>query len=147
MYIEYCTYLGFGLLEALVSMSYMVPFWAYTNSGSVPISGAPTLEATLLWRKLFIVLMTAAHITPNVFSLQLSLTNVYWTSYYNTQQCTHTYYTSHSQNLTLYYIMLHDTLMSISHIHFFCSSWQAGCSRLIVYDTGRSPRTHLTGVL
>ncbi len=50
------------------------------------------VEAVLLRRTLFIVLMTAAHISPNVFSLQLSLTNVYWTSYYNTRQCTHTYF-------------------------------------------------------
>jgi hypothetical protein len=93
------------------------------------------LEATLLRRRLFIVLMTAAHISPNVFSLQLSLAGVYWASYYNIQQCIHTYYTSHSHNLILYYIILHDTLTSILHLHFFCSSWQAGCSRLIVSDT------------
>ncbi len=64
---------------------------------------APTLEAMLLQRKLFIVLMTAVHISPNIFSLQLSLANVYRTSYYNIQQCTHTYYTSHLHNLIFYY--------------------------------------------
>jgi hypothetical protein len=116
-------------------MSCMVPFWAYTDSGSVPHFGAPTPEATLLRRRMFIVLMTAAHISPNVFSLQLSLSSVYWTSYYNIQQCIHTHYTSHSHNLILYYIILHNTLTSILHLHFFCSLWQAGCPRLIVSDT------------
>ncbi len=84
---------------------------------------APTPEATLLRRRLFVVLMTASHISPNVFSLQVSLTNIYWTSYYNARQCMHTYYTSHSRNAILYYIILHNTLMSISHLNFFCSSW------------------------
>jgi hypothetical protein len=57
-------------------MSFMVLFWAYTDSGSVSHFREPVLEATLVWRRLFIVLMTAAHISPNIFSLQTFLTNI-----------------------------------------------------------------------
>ncbi len=134
-YIDHCTYLGFGLLEAPREHVLHGPFLGIYWLRLFPHFGAPMLEATLLWRRLFIVLMTTAHISPNVFSLQLSLASVYWTSYYYIQQCTHTYYTSHSHNLTLYYIILHDTLTSILHLHFFCSSSQAGCSRVIASDT------------
>jgi hypothetical protein len=52
--------------------------------------------------------MTAAHISPNVFSLQLSLASIYSLSYYNIPKRMHTYYTSHSQGLyciTLYYLI------------------------------------------
>ncbi len=139
----YIQYLGFGLLEAPPEHVLYGPFLGIYWLRLCPRFGAPMLEVTLLWRRLFIVLMTAAHISPNVFSLQLSLASVYWTSYYNIQQCKHTYYTSHSHNLILYYIILHDTLMSILHLHFFCSPWQAGCSQLIVSDTVRTPRTSL----
>ncbi len=133
-YVGFCTYLGFGLLEAPHEHVLHGPFLGIYWLRLCPHYGAPTLEATLLRRRLFIVLMTAAHISP-VFSLQLSLTNIYWTSYYNTQQCTPIYYTSHSHNLILYYITLHNTLTSILHLHFFCSTWQVGCSQLAVSNT------------
>ncbi len=38
-------------------------------------------------------------------------------------------------HLILYYIILYDTFSSILHLHFFCSSWQAGCPRLTTSDT------------
>ncbi len=47
----------------------------------------------------------------------------------------HTYYTSHSHIHSHSYIILYNTLMHASRLHFFCSSWQAGCSRLFVSDT------------
>jgi hypothetical protein len=134
-YIDQCTYLGFGLHEAPREHVLHGPFLDIYWLRLCPHFGAPTLEATLLRRRLFKVLMTAAHISPNVFSLQLSFASMYWTSYHNKQQCTHTYYTLHFHNLILHYIILHDTLMSILHLHFFCSSWQAGCPRLITSDT------------
>jgi hypothetical protein len=128
--------LGFGLLEAPREHVLHGPFLGIYGLRLCPLLRAPKLEAMLLRRRLFIVLMTAAHISPNVFFLQLSLAGIYWTSYHNIQQCTHTYYTLHSHIsycITLY--VLHDTLMSILHLHLFCSSWQAGCSRLITSDT------------
>jgi hypothetical protein len=102
IYIDHRTYLGFGLLEAprehILHGPLLSIYWLWL----CPHFGAPTL----LRRRLFIVLMTAAHISPNVFSLQLFLASVYWTSCYNIQQCMHTYYTLHSHIIfciTLYY--------------------------------------------
>ncbi len=59
-------------LRHLASTSFMFSFWPYTDSGSVPISSCTQLEATLVRRMLFIVLMTAAHISPNVFSFRVA---------------------------------------------------------------------------
>jgi hypothetical protein len=108
MLIFVCTYLGFGFLEAPREHVLHGPLLGIYWLWLCPHFGAPTPEDTLLRRRLFIVLMTAAHISPNVFSLQLSLASIYLTSYYNIQQCTHTYYTSHSHILyciTLYYMI------------------------------------------
>ncbi len=79
---------------------------------------------------MFIVLMTAAHISPNISSLRNFLSNIH--ELFLTVQATsfNTYYTSHL------YAHLHLLFyMSCSHIHFFGSSWQAGCPRLLVSDT------------
>ncbi len=65
--------LAMFFLWHLVNMSCMVPFWASTDSGSVPIWG-PRPKPRLR-RRLFIFLVTAAHILPNVFSLQKFLSN------------------------------------------------------------------------
>jgi hypothetical protein len=129
-----CTYLGFGLLEAPCEYILHGPLLAMYWLRLCPHSRKGALEATLVWRRLFIALMTAAHISPNDFSLRVFPTSVQWTSYYNTWQrhtfilyitfiCTFTssYYTSH--------LYVH------SHLHFFCSSLQAGCLRLFVSDT------------
>jgi hypothetical protein len=65
-------------------------------------------------KRLFIVLMTAAHISPNVFSLQKFLSNtqgLFLTAHNN---IIHTYYTSHLYaRLHLYFIRL---------VHLFISS-------------------------
>jgi hypothetical protein len=45
---------------------------------------------------------------------------VYWTSYYNTRQCTHTYYTSQSHNL--YYTTLYHTTNSCPSRIFISSA-------------------------
>ncbi len=109
-YIDHCTYLGFSLLEAPPEQVLHGPFLGIYWLRLCPHFGAPILEAKLLRRRLFKVLMIAAHISPNVFSLQLFLASVYWTSCYNIQQCTHTYYTLHSH--ILYYITLYYTTRS-----------------------------------
>ncbi len=86
-YIDQCTtYLGFGLIKAPREKVLHGPFLGIYWLRFCPHFRAPTLEAMLLQRRLFKILMTAAHISPNVFSLQLSLASVYWTSYYNIQQ-------------------------------------------------------------
>ncbi len=104
-----CTYLGFGLLEAPHEYVLHGPLLAMYWLRLCPHSREPALEAMFVRRRLFIVLMTPAHISPNVFSLHVFLTNVQWTSYYITQQrhtsilyitfihtFTSSYYTSHS---------------------------------------------------
>ncbi len=101
----------------------------------------PALEATLVRRRLFIVLMTAAHISPNIFSLRVFLTNIQWTSYYNTRQSTYSYHTSHSYIHLHPYIIHHIHIRS--HLHFSCYSWQAGCPRLFVSDTETSCKSFL----
>ncbi len=63
-------------LRHLANMSSMVPFWASTDSGFVPNLG-PASEATPSGGVFFIFLMTAAHISPNVFSLRNFLSNVH----------------------------------------------------------------------
>jgi hypothetical protein len=45
----------------------MVPFWPYTEPGSAPILVSEHLEATLVQRMLFIALIKAAQVSPNVF--------------------------------------------------------------------------------
>jgi hypothetical protein len=94
--IDLCTYLGFGFLEAPREHVLHGPLLGISWLRLCPYFGAPTPEATLLRRRLFIVLMTAAHISPNVFSLQMSLASIYSPSYYSIGQYMHTYYTSHS---------------------------------------------------
>ncbi len=61
-------------LRQLANMSSMVPFWASTDSSFVPNLG-PAFEATPS-RGGCIVLMTADHISPNIFSIRNFLSNV-----------------------------------------------------------------------
>jgi hypothetical protein len=70
-----------------------------------------------------IVLMTAAHISPNVFSLRNFLSNIQGL-----------FLTIHSTSFI--YIIHHiHTNNCIFYFHSFGSSWQAGCPRSLVTDT------------
>ncbi len=135
MCIDYCTYLGFSLLAAprehVLHGLFPGIYWLWL----CPHFGAPKLEARLLWWRLFIVLMIAAHISPNVFSLQLSLLT--YTKHLIIIHGNARIHIIHHSHTNLYYTTLYYTAHSCpsSHLHFFCSSWQAGCSRLIVSDT------------
>jgi hypothetical protein len=81
---------------------------------------------------MFIVLMTAAHISPNVFFLRTFLSNTQRLFLTVHNNIIHTHYTSHS------YAHLHLLFyMSYLYLHFFWSSWQAGCSWPLVSDTSR----------
>ncbi len=62
-------------LRHLANMSCMVPFWASNDSGFVPIWGPRPKPRRP--ERLFIVLMTAAHISPNIFSLRNFLSNIH----------------------------------------------------------------------
>jgi hypothetical protein len=117
--------------------SRICPAWspsrASSGSSFVPIWGA-RVRSHAVRRRMFIVLMTAAHISPNVFSLRNFLSNIL--RLFLTVPATsfisiiHHIYT---------YIYVFYFYMSYSHIHFFGSSWQAGCPRLLVSDTIIAP--------
>jgi hypothetical protein len=81
-----CTYLDFSLLKAPREYVLHGPLLAMYWLWLCPHSRERALEATVVRRRLFIVLMTAAHISPNAFSLRVFLTNIRWTSHYNTRQ-------------------------------------------------------------
>jgi hypothetical protein len=49
----------------------MVPFWPYTEPGSVPILVGAHLEATLVQRMLFIALMKAATLVQRMLFIAL----------------------------------------------------------------------------
>ncbi len=122
-----CTYLSFDLLEAPREYVLHGPLWERA------------LEATLVRRRLFIVLMTAAHISPNIFSLWVFLTNIQRTSHYNTWQWhkfilyitfirtfTSPYYTSHSHIHFLISSVLRGRLAALGFlcpIHLFTRVW------------------------
>ncbi len=88
------------------------------------------------------VLMTAAHISPNVFSLRKFLSNIQrlflWCIIISFIPIIHHIYT---------HIYIFQFYTSCSYIHFFGSSWQAGCPRLLVSDIGAQSNTwHLHDV-
>ncbi len=129
LHFEQCTYLGYVLLEAPRKYVLHGPLLSINWLRLCPRLGGPCVWSPAIWRRLFIVLMTAAHIHPTSFpseTFSATYTN-YFLSY---KHIIHTYYTSH-----LYAHLRLLFYMSCSHIHFFGSSWQAGCPRLLVSDT------------
>jgi hypothetical protein len=79
-------------------------------------------------KRLFIVLMTAAHISPNVFSLRNFLSNI----------CVLFLAYAYCHSYLLYITFkqyLHPFITRQSFCHFFNSSWQADCSRSFMSDT------------
>jgi hypothetical protein len=113
-------------LRHLANMSCMVPFWASTGSGFVPVWGGPRLKPRRPEKVVYSLNDSCLHFTQSLFPPKLP------------QQHTRliSYSTSTSFMLVIHHIYLHLLFyMSCSHIHFFGSSWQAGCSRLLVSDT------------
>ncbi len=124
-YISQCTYLGLGLLEAPREHALHGPLLGIYWLRLCPHFGAPTLEAMLLWRGLFIDLMTAAHISPNVLSLQLSLASMYWTSYhiYSNARIRIIHYI-HTSHIILHYITWYTHVhLASSFLLFFLAGW------------------------
>ncbi len=126
--LEQCTYLGYLLLEAppreciqhgpLVSINWL---------RLCPQSGA-SVRSHAVRRRLFIVLITAAHISPNVFSLRNFLSNIHVLFL--------AYIHRHSYLLDITFKQyLHSFITRQSFYHFFNSSWQADCSRSLMSDT------------
>jgi hypothetical protein len=72
---EQCTYLGYILLEAPLRIC---PSWSTSEHLLTPalFPFGARVRSHAIQRRLFIVLMTAAQISPNVFSLRMFLSNV-----------------------------------------------------------------------
>ncbi len=73
---EQCTYLGYLLLEAPREYVQHGPFLSINWLRLCPQYGA-RVRSHAVRRRFFIVLMTADHISPNVFSLRNFLSNVH----------------------------------------------------------------------
>ncbi len=80
----------------------MVPFWAYTELSSAPILASVYFVATLVQRMLFIALMTASQVSPNLFlpsewllaNVQVNITSYTWYTahiFYTSHSCIHTF--------------------------------------------------------
>ncbi len=95
-----------------------------------PQSGA-RVRSHGIQRRLFIVLMTAAHDSPNVFSLRNFLGNIHVLFSLYIHHHSYLLYITFKQAFTSFYYMIK------SLFHFFGSSWQAGCPRCLVSDTAR----------
>jgi hypothetical protein len=128
MYWEY-TDLGFSLLEApcenILHGPLLPIYWLRLCSHS----GGRPLEATLVRRMLFIVLMTAAHVSPNVFSLRVA--NVLRISYYNTS-IAHIHIIHH---IHMYIHDLYYTSHSYVHLHLHIFISSALCGRLAALNS------------
>ncbi len=118
---------SWGTLQYILHGPLLAIYWLPLCPHSV---GRP-LEATLAQRMLFIVLMTATHISPTSFPSE-HFTPMYRNILLKYSHGTHSYCTSHS------YIYSHSYYTSQFvhlHLHFFCFLWQTGCLRLFVSDT------------
>jgi hypothetical protein len=126
-YIDLCTYLAFGLLEAPREHALHGPLLGIYWLRLCPHFGAPTLEAMLLQRRLFTVLMTAAHISTNVLSLQLSLSSVLYTEHLTTMYSNaliHIIHYIHTSYVVLYYFTWYTYVhLASSFLLFFLAGW------------------------
>jgi hypothetical protein len=117
--------------------SRICPAWSPSEHQLAPaLSPIWGIRSHAVRRRLFIVLMTAAHISPNVFPSETSSATYMY--------CFLRYIQNHSY---LLYITSTWTIkpfiyMTYSQFHFFRSSWQAGCPRSFVSDT-RNKITHV----
>jgi hypothetical protein len=125
---EQCTYLGYFLLEAPRKYVQHGPLLSINWLRLCPHSGA-CVRSHAARRRLFIVLMTAAHISPNVFSLQNFLSNVHVLFLLYIQLHSNLLYITFRQSIKSFY--LHDNQL----FYFSGSSWQASCPLSLVSIT------------
>jgi hypothetical protein len=113
----------------LANMSCMVPFWASTDSSSVPIWG-PRPKPRRPEEVVYILNDSCSHFTQHLFPPRVLSTHM-TTSYcaHNIKNIIHTYYTSLHMYIHIF------IYKSRTQLYFFRSSWQAGCSRILVSVT------------
>ncbi len=125
--LDQCTYLCYLLLEAPREYVQHGPLVSINWLRLCPQFGAHVWSHAVR-RRLFIVLMTAAHISPNVFSVQNFLSNIHVLFL--------AYASCHSYLLYITFKQyLHPFIMTQSFHHFFNSSWQADCFWSFMSDT------------
>ncbi len=116
---EQCTYLGYLLLEAPREYVQHGPLLSINWLRLCPQFGA-CVRSHANRSRLFIVLMTAAHISPNVFSLQNFLSNIHglFLTIHSTSfiPIIHNIYTNN------YIFYLHDTF-TLSFLRIFMAGW------------------------
>ncbi len=128
---EQCTYLGYFLLEAPREYVQHGPLLSTNWLRLCPQFGA-RVRSHAVSRRLFIVLMTAAHISPNVFSLRNLLSNIHglFLMIHSTSfiSIIHHIYTN---NHTFY---LHD-IFTLSFLRIFMAGWlpSVPCVRYTFY--------------
>ncbi len=120
--------LGYLLLEVPRKYVQHGPLLSINWLRLCPQSGA-RVRSHAIRRRLFIVLMTAAHISPNVFSLWNFLGNIHVLFSLYIHHHSYLVYITFKQAFTSFYYMIK------SLFHFFGSSWQAGCPRSLVSVT------------
>ncbi len=108
-----CTYLGYLLLEAPREYVQHGPLLSINWLWLCPQSGA-CVRSHAVRRRLFIVLMTAAHISPNVFSLRDFLSNIHvlHLPYIHHHSCL--LYITFVQAITSFYYMITCSLTSLA---------------------------------
>jgi hypothetical protein len=125
---EQCTYLGYVLLEAPREYVLHGPLLSINWLWLCPHLGGPCPKPRCPEEVVYSLNDSCSHFTQRLFPLKLPQQHIQ--NSYSTSNIIHTYYTSHlyAHLHLLFYI-------SCSHIHFFGSSWQAGCPWLLVSDT------------
>ncbi len=117
--IELCTYLGYFLLEAPREYVQHGPLLSINWLRLCPQFGA-CIRSHAVRRRLFIVLMTAAHISPNIFSLRNFLSNIHgrFLAIHSISfiLIIHHIYTNN------YIFYLHDTF-TLSFLRIFMAGW------------------------
>ncbi len=112
---EQCTYLGYFLLEAPREYVQHGPLLSINWLRLCPQFGA-RVRSHAVWRRLFIVLMTAAHISANVFSLRNFLSNIH--ELFLTVHSTSFIFIIHHIYMHIYIFYLHDIFI-LSFLRIF----------------------------
>ncbi len=113
--LEQCTFLGCLLLEAPREYVQHGPLLSINWLRLCPQSRA-CVRIHVVWRRLFIVLMTAAHISPNVFSLRNFLSHIHVLFLAYIHRHSYLLYITFKQTFTsFYYETNHSIIFSALH--------------------------------
>jgi hypothetical protein len=132
--IDLCTYLGFGFLEApREHVLHGPPSGTILTPSLSPFRGTQARSHAPPEEVVYSINNSCSHFTQCLFPPTVPCKHILAILLYT---ATHAYvlYITFA-HLIFYYIILYDAPVSILHLHFFCSSWQAGCPRFTTSDT------------